>query len=34
MFTGFTFLSTSGTLMSLFFLVFLLTRTGQEAFER
>jgi hypothetical protein len=34
MFTGFTFLSTSGTLMSLFFLVFLLTPTGQKAFER
>jgi uncharacterized membrane protein (DUF2068 family) len=34
MFEGFTFLSTTGTAMSLFFLVFLLTRTGQKAFER
>jgi hypothetical protein len=32
-FLGFTFLSTTGTFMSLFFLVFLLTRTGQKAFE-
>jgi hypothetical protein len=33
-FLGFTFLSTTGTFMSLFFLVFLLTGVGRRAFER